>query len=376
MLLDLSSDQEFLQETTARFLAKESPVAQLRKLRDDPDGFDRSYWRRGAELGWTSLLVSEDRGGGSVSGLGLVDLTTIAHEFGRNTAPGPLLATNLVAAALNESESASHGEVLQGILAGTAIATWCLEEGRGRPVGDLGLKVERDGADLVITGGKRPVEAACQADYLLVSGSSEDGPTNVLVPRDTPGVDIRPLNTVDICRRFGELHFDEVRVPASFAVGEVGRSEGEIARLLNLALVILSAETVGAMERSLEMTLEWSFDRYSFGRPLASYQELKHRFADMKSWLEAGHAITDAAASGVSAGSPDAEELARVAKAFTGQYGADLVQDCVQIHGGIGITFDHDQHLFLRRIAVDRMVFGSPSEHRQRIADIVERREP
>src|SRR5258708_11608572 len=129
MLLDLSSDQQFLLETTARFLAKEAPVADLRELRDDPDGFDPSYWRRGAELGWTSLLVSEDHGGGSVSGNGLVDLALIAHEFGRNAAPGPLLANNLVAAALSASPSEQHAQVLDGILAGTTIATWCLEEG-------------------------------------------------------------------------------------------------------------------------------------------------------------------------------------------------------------------------------------------------------
>ena len=120
------------------------------------------------------------------------------------------------------------------------------------------------------------------------------------------------------------------------------------------------------------MTVEWAFDRYSFGRPLASYQELKHRFADMKAWLEASHAVSDAATEAVAGGTPDAAELLSAAKAFIGTFGSELVQDCVQIHGGIGLTFDHDVHLFLRRHTVDRALYGTPAEHRQRLADLVE----
>jgi alkylation response protein AidB-like acyl-CoA dehydrogenase len=122
------------------------------------------------------------------------------------------------------------------------------------------------------------------------------------------------------------------------------------------------------------MTVEWAFQRYSFGRPLASYQELKHRFADMKSWLEASHAVSDAAAAATETGAPDAAELVSAAKAFVGEYGAELVQDCIQIHGGIGVTFDHDLHLFLRRVTVNGALFGTPADHRQRLAAIVEQR--
>jgi len=138
-----------------------------------------------------------------------------------------------------------------------------------------------------------------------------------------------------------------------------------------LGLTIAAAESVGAMQAAFDMTVEWAFDRYSFGRPLASYQELKHRFADMKTWLEAGHAITDSAAEAVASGSPDAAELVSAAKAFIGEYGAELMHDCVQIHGGIGVTFEHDLHLYLRRLTVDRALYGTPAEHRQRITAIV-----
>jgi alkylation response protein AidB-like acyl-CoA dehydrogenase len=129
---------------------------------------------------------------------------------------------------------------------------------------------------------------------------------------------------------------------------------------------------VGAMQAAFDMTVKWAFNRYSFGRPLASYQALKHRFADMKSWLEASHAIADAAAEAVDQRSQRAAELVSVAKAFVGDYGAELVQDCVQLHGGIGVTFDHDLHLFLRRVTLDRGLYGTPAEHRQRLAALVE----
>lgn len=367
MLIDPTSEQEFLRQTTAKFLANEAPVSDVRKLRDNPDGFDRSYWQRGAELGWTSFLVSEEAGGGSVSGRGLIDLTLIAHEFGRNAAPGPLLATNLVAAALSTSGREEHAAVLAGLLDGTEIASWCFEE-PSRRVGEIGLEVVIDGDEAVLTGTKRPVEAAGQAGHLLVTGRSSSGLTQILVPNRTEGVSITPMDSVDLTRRFYIVEFDNVRVPIAALVGEPGAAEGSVERLLHQAMVIQCAESVGAMERGFEMTVEWAFDRYSFGRPLSSYQALKHRFADMKAWLEAGHAIADSAAEAVESNASDSAELTSVAKAYVGYYGGELLQDCVQIHGGIGVTFEHDLHLFLRRLTVNRMLFGTPADHRQRIA--------
>ena len=129
------------------------------------------------------------------------------------------------------------------------------------------------------------------------------------------------------------------------------------------------------MQTGFDMTVEWAFDRYSFGRPLASYQALKHRFADMMSWLEASHAISAAACAATQERSDDAPELVSAAKAYIGQYGAELLQDCVQLHGGIGVTFEHDLHLYLRRLIVDRALAGTPADHRQRIAAMVAARE-
>ncbi len=372
MLLAQSSDQELFSETTAKLLDELVPVGELRRLRDDPVGFDRDYWRRGSELGWTSLLVSEDHGGGSIGEHGLVDLSLVAYEFGRHAAPGPLAVTNVVAATLSETGAVAD-EVIGDLLAGASLATWCL----GEPVphdrlGSVTLDVRVDGDEVVLHGIKRPVESAAVADLLLVTGRTGAGLTQVLVPAGSPGVSMLPMQSVDMTRRFSVVTFEDVRLPRACAVGSIGSADEQVERQLARALAILNAESVGAMQAAFDMTLEWSFDRYSFGRPLASYQELKHRFADMKTWLEASHAISDAATAAVAKGSPDAMELLSTAKAFIGDYGSELLQDCVQMHGGIGVTFEHDLHLYLRRHTVDRALFGTPADHRQRLTDIIE----
>jgi alkylation response protein AidB-like acyl-CoA dehydrogenase len=179
------------------------------------------------------------------------------------------------------------------------------------------------------------------------------------------------MQTVDLTRRFSAVTFDNVRVARSAIVGDVSSAANQYRRQVRVALAISCAESVGAMQSGFDMTVEWAFDRYSFGRPLASYQEIKHRFADMKTWLEASRAISDAATMAVATDAPNADELVSAAKAYIGHYGAELLQDCVQIHGGIGVTFDHDLHLFVRRHTVNRALYGTPQEHRQLLADFV-----
>ena len=353
MLLQPTADQAFFRDTTDRFLTERVPVDELRRLREDEAGFTDGYWRGGAELGWTSPLVTEEHGGGTISGDGLVDLTLVAYEFGRHAAPGPLVTNNVVADAL--STAASHLDLLGDIISGAAIASWC----------ETAVEIRPDGGDVVVTGVARPVESAMQASHFLVS----DGVTQAIVPAGTASV--APMQTVDLTKRFGVVTFDAVRLPADAVIGE-GTGEGGHERSFQTAVVLACAEAVGAMQAGFDMTVAWAFDRYSFGRPLASYQELKHRFADMKTWLEASHAIADGAAQAVSAGTPDATELVSVAKAYIGQYGSELLQDCIQMHGGIGVTFDHDIHLFLRRHTVNRALYGTPAEHRQRLAAIAE----
>jgi alkylation response protein AidB-like acyl-CoA dehydrogenase len=151
-------------------------------------------------------------------------------------------------------------------------------------------------------------------------------------------------------------------------VGEVGAAAAEVERLLQVACVLQCAETVGAVDRMFGVTVEYLGDRYSFGRPLSSYQALKHRLADDKLWLEASHAIASGAARAVAERRDDAQELVSAAKAWIGPHATELLQDFVQLHGGIGITWEHDLHLYLRRATVNRVTYGTPEEHAERIA--------
>ncbi len=235
MLLGLSDDQQFFRETTARFLTEQAPPDAVRALRNDATGFDPSYWRRGAELGWTSLLVDEEHGGGTISGAGLVDLGLVAYEFGRHAAPGPLVTTNVVASTLGAHGAAP--DVLGSLLSGEGIATWCAPAAGPdgwRPT----VEASHEGPDLVLRGEARPVESAGAAGHLLVSCRDDGGATQVLVPASAAGVTVSPLQTVDLTRRFSIVTFDEVRVPADAVVGAAGEASADIDRQFQVFLVI------------------------------------------------------------------------------------------------------------------------------------------
>jgi alkylation response protein AidB-like acyl-CoA dehydrogenase len=373
MELVLSQDQVLFRDTTRKFLESSSPLTVVRRLADDPAGFERDWWRRGAELGWTALLVPEELGGGSITGQGLLDLVLVAEEMGRLVAPGPLLPVNVVASALVASGTAEQREtVLPSLVAGELLATWCFAEPGGRwDAGGVQLEATSAADGFTLRGTKSPVEAAGQADHFLVTARTGGGLTQLLVPADTPGITVSPLESIDLVRRFGEVRFDDVRVPARAVVGEVGGAGPDVERQLQVALVIQCAETMGATDRVFTFTLEYAFDRYSFGRPIASYQALKHRFADMKLWLESGHATATACARAVQAGTDDAAELVSAAASYIGDRTPEIVEDCVQMHGGIGVTWEHDIHLYLRRVTLNRALYGAPDEHRERLATLL-----
>jgi alkylation response protein AidB-like acyl-CoA dehydrogenase len=227
-----------------------------------------------------------------------------------------------------------------------------------------------DAGDFVLRGVKSPVEAGAEAQHLLVTATTDAGPTQFLVPTDTPGVSVVPLRSVDMVRRYARITFDDVRIPARAIVGELGGAAADVEQQLHLAGVMQAAEMSAAARRAFDITLDWAFSRYSFGRPLASYQEIKHRFADMKMWLEASEALADEAARKVQDGDEHAGQTVSAAKAYVGIHLAELLQDCVQLHGGIGVTYEHDLHLFLRRVTVDRMTYGTPADHLVRLAEL------
>lgn len=360
-----TEDLELLRETTARFLAETCDLTVVREWADEPEGFPADWWRRGAQLGWTSLLIPDQYGGGADGSAGVVELATLAEQMGRTVSPGPLLPCNVVASALAAVGSDDQcSEVLAGIASGEVVATWCPPAfGAGSSLS----AARRDGG-FVLSGTCPAVEAGAQAQWLLVSCDSAPGPSQFLVSVDTPGVEIVALDGLDLVRRFAEVRFHDVEVGADCLVGDFGSAAAAVESQVQLALVLQCAETAGVADRVLEFTIEWAFDRYTFGRPLASYQALKHRFADMKLWCESIQATTQAAAAAVAQRAADAHQLVRVAKSYVGDRALELIQDCVQLHGGMGVTWEHDIHLYLRRATVNRNLYGSPRDHRIALA--------
>ena len=365
MRLDLSDDQDFFRETARRFIETEIPISVVREWHDQPDGCPQSWWQAAAELGWTSLLVPESLGGGSISGRPIVDLTIVADEMGRGLVPGPFLPTNVVADTLGRSGSPDQQALLDGVMAGEVVLAWafCEPGGDWTPAHVAAEAAPADGG-YVLTGTKTAVEAGAQAHHLLVTALTPDGLAQFLLPSDSEGITVIPQESLDLGRRFAEVRLDGVAVGSDALVGEPGAAaEADVERQILTMLVLQCADSAGAAARVLEFTVEYAFDRYSFGRPLASYQALKHRFADMKLWSEASQAATDGAADALAAGH-DEVRMVSVAKSYVGDHSVELMHDCVQLHGGIGVTYEHDLHLFIRRASVNRGLFGSPSDHR------------
>ncbi|MGW5375656.1 acyl-CoA dehydrogenase family protein [Nocardia sp. NPDC003999] len=378
MTNDPTADQRFFQSTTRDFLAGTVPVTTVRALGESATGFDRTWWRRAAELGWTAMLVPENLGGGTVSGRPMTELALVAEELGRACAPGPFVTTNAVLAGL-ASDAGRLAEVVTAVAAGETIATWAVyEPGEGftalcPDAGATGhTRAEPHGDGFRLNGVKDRVEAGDQADLFLVTADSADGPVQLLVRADAPGVTVTPAWTLDLVRRTARVTFEDVAVSAD-AVAQVGTAAvAAIRAQARTAAALTAAEMVGASDTALAATLSWLFDRYTFGRQLASYQALKHRMADNKTWLEACRATATAAAAAWDDDPASAGEAISIAKSYVGAKAPVIAQDCVQLHGGIGVTWEHDLHLSLRRITLGRALYGTPEEHRRHITDLLD----
>jgi alkylation response protein AidB-like acyl-CoA dehydrogenase len=345
------------------------PLTSVRGLYETSDGFHRDWWSQAAELGWTSLFVPEGDGGGNLSGCSTIDAAIVAEEMGRLVSPGPFRAVSVFAAGVAAGGPAAlRAEVLPSLVAGDTIGTWAAtERGSSSDPSIVTTVLAAAGDELVLDGEKVHVEAAGVATHALVVARYEGGLTQVVVPLDAPGVRVVRGRSVDMTRRFGTVHFAGVRVPRSSVVGELGGAEQDVRHLADVSLALQCAELVGVADRTLEFTLEYGKERYAFGRPIVSFQALKHRIADMVQWLESCKAVADRLAEKVDAGDPDAHHLASVAKAYVGDRAPRIVDDCVQITGGIGVTWEHDIHLYNRRAALERALLGSPEEHKERV---------
>jgi len=365
MQLDLTDDQVLFQETTARFIEAELPVARTRALHDDPRGYDRMWLEKSAELGWYAMLVPEDYGGGSVSAAGLLDAAIVAEALGRHLQPGPFIPMNVVASVIAaEGSAAQKAELLPGLAAGQVVATWAFADASGGWDRGAGLVAERAGDRVVLSGRRGFVQDGASADSLLVVATLDGQPAQLLVPADRAGVTVRPLTSLDLSRRFADVVFEGVEV-SSEAI--VTRGDPSLEAALLPAIVLSCADTVGAIDALFSMTVAYSKDRIAFGRPIGSFQAIKHVLADQALWLETCKAGATAAAVAVASGDEAAGEIVSMVAAYIGDVANDIAQECLQVHGGIGYTWEHDLHLYLRRVRSNGAVYGEPTWHRERV---------
>ena len=361
--------------TTQSFLEKEASLSRLRELHDAGTSFEADWWRRAAELGWTSLLVPEHLGGGSVSGDGVADLALVAELAGRTVAPGPLHPVSTVLAGLVEAPE-NHETTIESLVSGEMVGSWAVYE-PGKPWSplDAAVTATRTATGYRIDGVKDRVEAGPQSAVLLVVAQCDGAVRQFLVPTDAPGVRVEPQQSIDLVKSYARVHFDGVEVDESAPVGSAEQTPDVIARQSQIAQVLQCAEVVGILDTVLAFTIQWGFDRHSFGRPIGSYQALKHKYADLKIWFEACRATTNAAVAEVASRSPGADMAVSVAKSYVGEHAPGMLQDCIQLHGGIGVTWEHDLHLFLRRTTLYRSMFGTPEYHNLRVYTLTERLE-
>lgn len=287
----------------------------------------------------------------------------VAELLGKTVAPGPLYPVSVVLAGLVDcAEPETHAATIESLIAGQTVASWAVyEPGRGWAPHQPSVTATATGSGYRIDGVKDRVEAGAQSDLLLVVARGDDGVRQFLVPTDAPGVSVEPQQSIDLVKQYARVRFDGVPVEA--AVGSAAETAALIERQSQIAQVLQCAEVVGILQTVFDFTVQWALDRHTFGRPLASYQALKHRFADMKMWLEACRATTGAAVADIAARSPEAGLSASIAKSYVGEMSPQIVQGCVQMHGGIGVTWEHDLHLYLRRVALYRSMFGTPEDH-------------
>ena len=366
--LAVPEDLDLLRGATARFARAEWPIDKLRAAADGGPAAGADYLKRAGELGWFAALAPEEHGGGTISGSGLRDAAVIALERGRALQPGPFVPMNVVAAAVaRDGTAAQQADVLPGLTAGTTVATWAAAGPGGGWETGAAIRWAPAPGGYVLTGTAALVQDAGWADLFLVTAGSDDGISQFLVPAGTAGLTVRPVRGIDLSRSFCEVELAGVEVGAEALVGPPGGALAAVEHQLQVACVLTVAETVGTMEQDFELALQYARDRIAFGRPIGSFQAVKHLLADTSLLVEASRTVADAAvraASDTDAG----PELASVAKAYVGESAVQLGQNCFQVFAGIGFTWEHDQHLYLRRLTMDAALFGDPAWHRRRLA--------
>jgi alkylation response protein AidB-like acyl-CoA dehydrogenase len=373
-MMTLNDDQRMLQDSVRPFMAEEGAIkAQLRHWRDTgcTNGYGTGLWKQFAELGLTGILIPESQGG---AGLGAVEAGVVLEEIGRNLTPSPFLTT-AVAAVRALQGSAQAERWFPGILAGESVAALAIDEGKHHDPAGIALEAKRQGNGFVLNGGKQFVVHGNSADVTLVaartagSPGEREGLTLFAVDQGAQGLEIENLTLADSSKA-ARLSFDNVAVDADAVIGEVDGGWAPLSRALNVGRAGAAAELVGVAAGASEMTFEYLKQRKQFGKLIGEFQVLQHRAAHLYGEIEIARAAAFKAAQLLDSGDGNAELYISVAKAKAACVSALAVQEGVQMHGGIGMTDEHDIGLYMKREAVLSELFGSPRFHANRVAEL------
>jgi len=367
-------DQDLLRSTTRRYLDDKHPLRSLRGIIETDETVDRSAWQAGAALGWAAMLIPPTHDGGSVTDQPLVDLVVVGEELGRVLHPAPLLPVNVVADALARSGTETARRRYLGALArGQLLAAWCFTADGSAELTSVAVDAVPEGDGYRLDGVARYVEAGSVADLLLVSATVAGDLVQVLVPRESPGISVRQMVGIDLTRRYAEVTFENTPAESSLVLAGPGSEAGALTeRALAIAAVLQGSQSVGSAGQLLDATVTYTKDRVQFGRPIGSFQAIKHRLADLHIAVEAMRAAVHYAALAVDGELADSAEAVSVVGSYAKDAFAFLAGECLQIHGGIGFTWEHDVHLFLRRAKTDQVLYGEPSWHRERLCRLLE----
>ncbi|WP_019068062.1 acyl-CoA dehydrogenase family protein [Streptomyces hokutonensis] len=369
MNFELSEEQAMLREASRDLLSDRAPMAVVRASMDRSEDVDPELWRLTADLGWPGLALPEEYGG---SGQGLVELALVAEEIGRALGRGPFLPTAVVGRALAYGGSERlRSEVLSALATGDGWATWAFAEPHAPwTLEGIHATARTDGDGVVLDGVKTVVQDAGGARWLLVTALHDGVPASFLVDRAAPGVTVRRQRVLDPTRAFHEVRLDAVRVPLD---ARLDGGPDDIQALLDEASVLRCADALGVMERMLELTVEHTKNRVQFGRPIGSFQAVKHACADMALLAHGTRAATYYAAMAADAGAADTARAACGAASYASAGTGEVAARALQLHGGIGFTWEHDLHLHLRRARADRVLYGDAAVHRDRLCTLLQR---
>ncbi|HEY49897.1 MAG TPA: acyl-CoA/acyl-ACP dehydrogenase [Dehalococcoidia bacterium] len=368
----LSEQQEMLKNTARDFLAKECPKTLVREMEKDEKGYSPELWKKMAELGWMGLVFPEGYGG---SGLTVLDLTILLEEMGRALVPGPFLSTVVCGGLtiLKWGSAEQKKELLPRIAKGELILALALTEPSASYFAeDITVKAAPDGDDFVVSGTKLFVENAHVADYLICvtrtkeGKNKKDGITVLLVDARSPGISYTLLKTFTADKQC-EVIFDKVRVPKSNVLGKVDKGWQIVEDIIEQAAFALCPWMTGGAQQVLEMATEYAKEREQFGRPIGSFQALQHKCANMATDIAGARDITYQTAWKISEGLPYKKDIS-IAKAWINEAYRNACVEGTQIHGGIGITQDHDMQLYYRRAKGMEIAFGDADYHLELVA--------